>query len=91
MKILPQKFQQNGFTLTQIKREGTKALYKKTKKGFSYESYELIKITAHNGYTIGGQYISPAETYPGTSLWGTKGWTFACKQRAEKAYSRLRQ
>ena len=48
--------------------------------------YEVVKISRHNGYKMGGSFIKAAETYPGASLWGLQGWTCTTMERAEEQY-----
>lgn len=91
MKILPEKFTKNGFTLTQVVRDGKFAIYERTKAG--REHFEVVIISSHNGFHVTdpetGQksFIEPAETYPGANQWGTYGWTFLEK---EQAWSKFR-
>ena len=89
MKILPKTFKHKGFSYQQIKREGDKAIYKQTKDGFESTRYEVVKINRHNGYTLGGQHIAPAETYPGASQWGINGWTCLNLESAKSKYKKL--
>lgn len=77
MKILPKEFTKTGFSYKQLRREGNVALYEQ--RGLSGGiGYEVILISSHKGYSVGegGSYIEPAETYPSSSLWGQKGWTY---------------
>jgi len=90
MRKLPKTFKQKGFTLTQIKRDGNKAIFKKTKTGHALASYEVIVVSSHNGYELGGQKIESAETYPSSSLWGIKGFTCTSLERAEVKYKTLK-
>lgn len=90
MKILAKTVENKGFTFRQIKREGDKAIYEQTKKGLKLKKYEVIKIGRHNGYEIGGQYIAPAETYPGASQWGVTGWTFGDLRDAETKFKKIK-
>lgn len=92
MKELDKTFKQKGFNFVQLKRDGNKALYQKTKKTIpTGKFYEVVLISSHNGYELGGQYIEPAETYPSSSLWGTKGWSFNDIERAELFYKKLKE
>jgi len=86
-KPIPQLFNKKGYTYRQIKREGNKAIYEQTKGNFT--AYEVVKIGKHNGYTMGGSYIEPSETYPGSSLWGILGWTCTDLDRATQRYNTL--
>ena len=74
---------------TQLKREGARAIFQQTRDGSSLNNYEVVKIGRHNGYTMGGMTIAPAETYPGSSLWGITGWTCTSLEEATKRYEGL--
>lgn len=89
MRKLPKTFKQKGFTFNQIKRDGNKAIFKKTKG--TVTSYEVVSISSHKGYELGGQKIEPAETYPSTSQWGIKGFTCTSLERAESKYKTLKE
>ena len=91
MKELAQTLQIGGFDLKQIKRDGNKAIYEKTKKNMKFISYEVIKIGSHTGYELGGQRIEAAETYPSNSQWGRAGWTYNTIESAETHYKRLKK
>ena len=88
-KPLKEKFYSKGFNFLLIKREKNKAIFKKyaTKKNFCYE---VIKIARHNGYSLQGVYVEPAETYPGDKQWGTAGFTYKDLTLAEKHYNELK-
>lgn len=89
LKKVPQTFTKKGFTYTLVKREGDIAIYKQRWKSGTTERYETVKIGRHNGYTMGGSYIEPSETYPGSSLWGISGWTSCTLQEAESRFNKL--
>jgi hypothetical protein len=38
---------------------------------------------------MGGVYIEPSETYPGSSLWGITGWTCTSLEDALRRYEVL--
>jgi len=86
-KPVPEMFNKKGYTYRQIKREGNRAIFEQTKGNFT--AYEVVKIGKHNGYTMGGSYIEPSETYPGSSLWGILGWTCTDLDRATQRYNTL--
>lgn len=86
IKPLKTKFNMKGFNFCLVKREGDKAIYKKFRTENS-PSFEVIKIGKHNGYSLGGAFIEPSETYPGDSLWGTKGFTFSSLDKAEQFFT----
>jgi hypothetical protein len=88
-KTIPTAFKKKGFTYTQLKREGKRAIFEQTRTGSAIHNYEVVKIGRHNGYTMGGMAIEPAETYPGSSLWGITGWTCTSIDEAMKRYEGL--
>ena len=90
MKRLNKVFKSCGFNFKQIQRTGDVAIYEKVPvKGSPRVSYEAIKISKHNGYNLGGNYVSPAETYPCNSMWGTSGWTATTLESADELYVKL--
>jgi hypothetical protein len=88
-KTIPTTFKKKGFVYTQLKRDGKKAIFVQTRMGSSLNNYEVVKIGKHNGYVMGGVTIAPAETYPGSSLWGITAWTCTNIHDAETRYSQL--
>jgi hypothetical protein len=88
-KVIPTEFKKKGFVYKQIKREGHKAIFLQTRSGTDLKNYEVVKIGRHNGYIMGGVKIEPAETYPGSSLWGITGWTCQSLEAAEQRYQQL--
>ena len=89
MKTIPKQFNKKGFNYKQVKREGMKAIFEQSKKDQKSVSFEVVKITKHNGYELGGQKIPPGEAYPGSSQWGISGWTFQNLKDAEAKFKRL--
>jgi len=88
-KVIPTEFKKKGFNYKQIKREGMKAIYHQTRDDSSLDNYEVVKLGRHNGYVMGGVAIEPAETYPGSSLWGIMGWTCTDLESANKRYNTI--
>jgi hypothetical protein len=88
-KPIPSSFTKKGFNYNLLKREGNRAIYQQTRSGSTINNYEVVKIGKHNGYTMGGVYIEPSETYPGSSLWGIMGWTYTNLEDAQKRYSSI--
>jgi starvation-inducible outer membrane lipoprotein len=87
MKTMKKEFIRSGFHHEQLKRVGKVAIYKRHKVDQTDYHYEVVKISRHNGYKMGGAYIDPAETYPGASLWGIQAWTCTDLQRAEMHFA----
>lgn len=88
-KPVPTVFTKKGFSYRQLKRIGNKAIFEQTRKGTALCNYEVVKIGRHNGYTMGGVYIEPSETYPGSSLWGIMGWTCTSLEDAQKRFDSI--
>ena len=89
MKVLEKEFKSCGFNFQQVKRIKDVAIYKKKATDHIGHSYEVIKISRHNGYKLGGNYVQPAETYPSNSLWGTHGWTCQTIEGADRKFDEL--
>lgn len=88
-KVIPTEFKKKGFHYKQVRRDGMKAIFEQTRTGTELKNYEVVKLGRHNGYVMGGMSIEPAETYPGSSLWGIMGWTCTSLDDANKRYSLL--
>jgi len=88
-KVIPTEFKKKGFTYKQVKREGMRAIFEQTRPGTSLKNYEVVKLGRHNGYSMGGSFIEPSETYPGSSLWGIMGWTCQSLDNALVRYNAL--
>lgn len=88
-KTIPTTFKKKGFTYTQLKREGNKAIFQQTREGTDMNNYEVVRIGKHNGYVMGGVKIEASETYPGSSLWGIMGWTCTSIDKAMERYNNL--
>jgi hypothetical protein len=83
MKKIEKSFVSKGFEFKQVLRNGDMAVYEKHAPGSKCSSYELIHITSHNGYIIGGNNIPPSEVYPSDSQWGVHGWTYTTLKDAK--------
>ena len=88
-KPIPSTFTKKGFTYRQVKRQGDIAIFEQTRKDSTLLNFEVVKIGRHNGYTMGGSYIEPSETYPGSSLWGIMGWTCTDLDTANNRFDNL--
>ena len=90
MKELRKEFTSCGFIFKQVVRENDVAIYSKKQVKHTGVSYEVIRISKHNGYKLGGNFIEPAETYPCNSMWGTSGFTCTSIESAERKYAELK-
>lgn len=88
-KVIPTEFKKKGFNYKCVRREGMKAIYLQTRDDSEMSNYEVVRLGRHNGYMMGGVTIEPAETYPGSSLWGIAGWTCMTLEDAHKRYHAL--
>ena len=88
-KVIPSEFKKKGFNYKQVRRDGMKAIFEQTRPGTELKNYEVVKLGRHNGYVMGGVSIEPAETYPGSSLWGITGWTCQSIDQALTRYNQL--
>lgn len=70
-------------------REGNIAIYERARVGSDISHFEVIVITSHDGYEIGGAKIEASEVYPSSASWGTYGWTFSDLESAEAKMKEL--
>lgn len=88
-KVIPSEFKKKGFDYKCVRRDGMKAIFEQTRAGTDMKNYEVVKLGRHDGYIMGGVTIEPAETYPGSSLWGITAWTCTDMDAAMKRYNAL--
>lgn len=94
-KPLGNEVEQGGFLHKLVKRENDIAIFSKERIeknwcDFYYAGYEVIIIKRHNGYTLGGVYLPPSETYPCTSLFGILAWACMTLEAAEARFRWLK-
>jgi hypothetical protein len=63
VKEIPLAFRQNGFEFKLLLREGSIGLFRKTKPGLGFESFEVVIIQRHDTFVIHGKEIEPPNTY----------------------------
>jgi hypothetical protein len=92
MRELLKTFKKDGFTHTQVAREGDLAIYRRMKqiRDVTIEHLEVIIIRRHSGYMIAGKKIEAAETYPDSERWGDYGWTCQDMDAAWARFKKLR-
>lgn len=91
MKTLPLGFDSKGFTHRQIIRDGSVAVYERRRKGATQvPHYELVRVGSHNGYEVAGRKVEPAETYPSSEQWGSRGFTFNEESKAMARFEALK-
>lgn len=74
MKVL-QQYSKHKYDYQIIHREGNWAISYGKSRVSRADNWEVFEIQSHNGLTIGGVYMEPAEFVPNNSQWGSKGWT----------------
>ena len=80
----------NARLIKQVKRVGDVAIYERTVENSGrQDGYEVIRILRHNGYTLGGQTVAPAETYPGATQFGKNAWSEATLKSAEVRFNQI--
>lgn len=88
-----EKGSQYPFRLTQVKRDGSIALYEREElySPQSKPSYEVIRVIPKpDGVKFpNGVFKSPHEAYPPASQWGNYGWSFQKIENAEDKYNEL--
>ena len=90
MKEIPTTFRKSGFDFRLLMREGDVALFRKTKRGPKFESFEVVIIQRHERFTVGGNQIEASEHLPYSEEWGVKGWTYSDRLSAEHKICELR-
>ncbi len=78
MKTLLLEIASKGFIYRQVWREENVAVYSQhSSPDAKPQAYETIIIKSHNGYTIAGAYVAPAEMYPSDGLFGKMAWSYS--------------
>jgi hypothetical protein len=84
------RFRKDGFDYRQLAREGQLAIYELTWQGRTDSAaFEVVRIRAHDGFTIGGKTVEPGEIYPRSELWGIDGFTFTDRAAADEKFRAL--
>jgi hypothetical protein len=86
-KTLSSSLKRQGYLYKQLCRKGRWAIYEQySKQPEKLVAYEVVKIGKHNGFSIAGLFFPPAETYPASSMWGARGWTYSKLEEAQKSF-----
>ena len=89
MQKIEKIFTKCGFRHELVQRKEDIALFKRTQIGKGHSHFEVVRLSSHGGYEINGSYVKSAEIYPGSSLWGIRGWTYCDIQSATSKYKSL--
>ena len=90
MERLPTNFRSDGFEFEQLAREDDIALFRKTKPGLSFETFEVVIIRKYDEH-LGpqGRLIKAGECMPSSSRWGEEGWSLQTRERAWEKFREL--
>lgn len=85
MQTLPETLVHSGYTLTQVERTETTAIYSKRKPGHHNDHYEAIRIRIAPAATPpSGSVLPEREIYPNSEAWGTDGFTSPTLEHARE-------
>jgi len=87
MKILTD-YHKNKYDYSIILREGNLSVSCGKSRTSDAQTWEVFQIQSHNGLTIGGTYMPPAEFCPSNEQWGTKAWTALNLEQAMVIFNR---
>lgn len=77
MKALPIEFKKYGNIYTQVRRNENAAIYAlHDGENGRMLGYEVHKVSSHNGFELGGNFVEPAENLAGTEQFGTNAFYF---------------
>jgi len=82
------EYAKNGYDYKIIQRENNFAIARGESRISSAINWEVIEIQSHNGLTMGGVFMPPAEFPPSNEQFGIKGWTASNKEQAKEILNR---
>lgn len=85
-KPLPEIFRKSGMDYQLLHRTERTALYLQTQEG-RFSSYEVHRVQRHNGRSIAGQPIEPAEFLASDEQFGQMAWTLKTLPAAMNKFS----
>lgn len=83
----------NGWTHTQVDRNGDFAIYMRTLDG-TRKHFEVIRIQKtkkEHTWPNGKVTLAGTESYPGDQSWGRNGWTYMSLHAAVQKFEQLTQ
>ncbi|MDA1278098.1 MAG: hypothetical protein O2960_29225 [Verrucomicrobia bacterium] len=89
MKSLQTRFTHDGFDFRQLSREGTIALFEKSKPSHSRESFEVVIVQTRPAENVLGREYPVRESLPPAGAWGTSGWTYTELEDAKTKFRAL--
>ena len=90
---LANEFTNDGWAHKQLRRHGNAAIYKRWRAGrlgtAAEIHYEVVRINLRKPYSRFGQEYPAAEHYPRSVQWGSDGWTFLGRKKAEMKFREI--
>jgi hypothetical protein len=87
---LPLKIESKGFVYEQVERHQDLAIYRQTRRGHTFERFEVILIQVRPEVTWpDGTVVEAHEYYPGSHSWGRLAWTCHDLPRARALLANL--
>lgn len=68
-------FKWNQYRYEQLERTATSAIYSQFNSDDELVAYEVVRIRVEQPGEVMGKFYPLREVYPGTSQWGSYGWT----------------
>ena len=65
----------NQYRYEQLERTATSAIYSQFDSDDKLVAYEVVRIRVEQPGEVMGKFYPLREVYPGTSQWGSYGWT----------------
>lgn len=81
-KPIETSFRRDGFDYRQIQRIGDVAIFEQSKPSLTSTWFEVVIIRRYDEREVFGKRVEPMEGYPGSSQWGTHGWTLRDRPKA---------
>ena len=72
---LKTEFKWNQYRYEQLERTATSAIYSQFNSDDEIVAYEVVRIRVEQPGEVMGKFYPLREVYPGTSQWGSYGWT----------------
>jgi len=89
IKQIKTEFKDNGYTYTQMKREGLITLYAVIHKTGKILGYEVATLTIEPAEKIKGVVYPKRESYPSNEDFRTNGWYYQHLEHAESCFNSL--
>ena len=91
MKItsIQSSFVSRGWHFDLLHRQGRVALFRKSRGGLAFKTYEVVRLRVYPAETIKGAEYPEREALPPSEAWGAEGWTCSSLEEAHRRFDRL--